>query len=319
MKEMSRLEQTNALLKERMLKWLPEQGRITTIIEGLMLSRSDEISPVQSCFYQPTIAIVAQGAKRSKIGNKEYRYGEHHCMVVGVDMPGVFHITKASLEEPFLSISIKLDKYIITQLLAELPIETTRRNKSPCAIVVSEVPAEILDAFVRLVGLLDNPSKVRVLAPMIIREIHFHLLTELQEDCLRMVSTIGTQANLIAQATSWLREHYAEPLNVEELAERVNMSASAFYRHFRQVTTLSPLQFQKRLRLYEAERLMLLEGKYAGGAALEVGYESESQFNREYKRQFGEPPHRDVSKKLIEGFSPPERSIHLINDSLPNA
>jgi len=149
-------------------------------------------------------------------------------MVVGVDMPGVYHITKASPAEPFLSVSIKLNRYLITQLLAELPPITTQGHKSPSAVVVSEVPEEVLEAFVRLVGLLDNPSKIPVLAHMIIREIHFHLLTDLQGDCLRMVSTSGTQANQIAQAINWLRENYEKALRVEDLAQRVNMSPSTF-------------------------------------------------------------------------------------------
>ena len=132
---------------------------------------------------------------------------------------------------------------------------------------------------------------------MILREIHYYLLCGSQGRCLRLFSTTGTQANQIAEAISWLRGHYAESLNMEDLARRVNMASSTFNRHFKQVTSLSPLQFQKRLRLYEAERLMLQEGKDAGTAALMVGYESGSQFNREYKRQFGAPPRRDVTKK----------------------
>lgn len=298
MNEISRLEQTNTILKNLLLKLLPQELKTTTIIEGLSLSRRDQVRPTQQCFFQPTIAIVVQGEKLSKVGNKDYQYGEQQCMVVGVNIPGVYHITKASPEKPFLAVSIKLNPYIISQLLGELPIDNKHSNQSPSSVVVSKVPLSILDSFVRLVELLDNPSKAKVLAPMIIREIHLHLLTELEEDCLRVFCTTGTKGNQIAHATNWLREHYAEPLDVEELANRVNMSASSFFRHFRQVTTLSPLQFQKQLRLYEAERLMMQEGKHAGTAAIEVGYESESQFNREYKRQFGEPPHRNISKKM---------------------
>ena len=164
-------------------------------------------------------------------------------------------------------------------------------------IVVSEASEELLETFRRLVNLLDTPSRIAVLAPLILREIHFYLLSGSQGGCLRLFNTQGTQANTIARAVSWLRENYALPFRMEELARRVNMAPSTFNRHFRQVTSLSPLQFQKRLRLYEAERLMLQEGKDAGTAALMVGYESASQFNREYKRQFGDPPRRDVIQK----------------------
>lgn len=293
----ARLVQTNNLLKEKILKWLPQQDRINTAIDGLMLTRRDELSAPESCFYQPMVALLIQGTKRSTIGNEEYHYGQHYCMAVGVDMPGIFHITQASPKEPFLSISIKLDRYLITQLLPDVPQVAKKKNKSPRAVVVAKVTNEILDAFLRLVELLDTPAKIPVLAPMIVREIHYHLLTGEQGECLRMVSTIGTQAFQIAQAINWLRENYTKPLHVDDLAKQVNMSTSTFHRHFRQVTTFSPLQFQKQLRLYEAERLMVLEGKDAQSAALEVGYESSSQFNREYKRQFGESPYRDMVKK----------------------
>ncbi|GHU05916.1 AraC family transcriptional regulator [Betaproteobacteria bacterium] len=302
MREKTDSERINALLKDKMLKRLPAQDRISTPVEGLMLTRRDEISPLESCFYQPMIALIVQGFKRAMIGNEEYRYGARHCMVVGVDMPGVYHITEASAQAPFLSLSITLNRYTINQLLAEMPSVTREGNKSPGAVAVSETPVEVLDAFSRLLDILDTPAKVPVLAPMIIREIHFHLLSGFHGDSLRMFGTGGTQANQVANAIRWLRENYKQALYVDNLARKVNMSPSTFHRHFRQVTSLSPLQFQKRLRLYEAERLMLLEGKDAGTAALAVGYESGSQFNREYKRQFGEPPHRDISRMREDGI-----------------
>ena len=292
----------NGLLKKELLKWLPEQSRIPAAVNTMMLTRHDKISKAESCFYQPMIAVVVQGRKRAMIGNKEYAYGEGFCMVVGVDMPGVYHITKAQAEEPFLSVSLKLDSHIITRLLAEAPQLAGKggadtRAGSPGAVVVAGVTDELLDAFLRLMKLLDTPAYIPVLAPMIIREIHFYVLASPLGDCLRMANTIGTQANQIALSVNWLREHYAESLTVEDLAGLVSMAPSTFHRHFQQVTTMSPLQFQKRLRLYEAERLMVLEGKNAGTAALEVGYESGSQFNREYKRLFGSPPLQDVAKK----------------------
>lgn len=299
------LQKINNRLKAKILRWLPQQNRIATAIEGLMLTRRDEISVAESCFYQPTVAIVLQGTKRSTLGHHEYTYNDNHCMVVGVDMPGVYHITEASLDKPFLSLSIKLNRYIITQLLAELPHDTQLVSKPTThnPVVVTQVTEDLLKAFLRLVELLDKPAQIPVLAPLIMREIHFHLLTGEQGECLRMVCTGGTQTNRIAQAINWLRQNYTQPFNMDELAQRINMSPSTFYRHFRQVTTFSPLQFQKQLRLYEAERLMLLEGKDASTAALAVGYESITQFSREYKRQFGAPPYRDVNDKLTLGMA----------------
>jgi transcriptional regulator GlxA family with amidase domain len=163
-------------------------------------------------------------------------------------------------------------------------------------MAVVEVDPDVLDAFLRLVELLDRPEQIPVLAPMIIREIHYRLLIGPQGERLRMINTLGTQSNQIARSITWLKENYREPLQVDELARKVNMATSTFHRHFRQVTTLSPLQFQKRMRLFEAQRRMLVENEDASIAALAVGYESPTQFNREYKRQFGEPPHRNVNQ-----------------------
>ena len=297
MSESAQLHELNGSLKEKLLKWLPEQSRLETPISGLALTRHDENTSAIRCFYTPMIALVVQGFKRSMIGDHEANYGELHYVTVGIDMPGVFHITNASPQVPFLSLSVKLDRRIITQLITEAPSLVAAQEGEVTPVVVDEVNKELLQAFSRLVELLDTPSRIPVLAPMIIREIHYYLLCGSQGKCLRLFNTSGTQANQIAQAISWLRENYTSPIRMEELARYVNMAPSTFNRHFKEVTSLSPLQFQKRLRLYEAERLMLLEGKDAGTAALMVGYESGSQFNREYKRQFGAPPRKDVAKK----------------------
>ena len=299
----TRMAQTAEQLKKKLLQRLPESGRIPTAVDGLMLSRKDEANVSESCFYRPTIGVVIQGAKRSLIGNEEHHYGGGYCMVAGVDLPSVSHITAASKEEPFLAVSIKLDRYLATQLAAEVAPPPKSGAASHRGIAIAEVTPEVLDAFLRLVDLLDNPERIPILAPMIIREIHYHLLAGPQGWCLRLVSTLGTQSNQIAQAISWLRDNYKEPLQIEALAKRVNMAESTFHRHFREMTTLSPLQFQKRLRLYEAQRLMLTDDNDAATAALAVGYESATQFSREYKREFGEPPHRDVNRMRVADFS----------------
>ncbi|MEN6319385.1 MAG: AraC family transcriptional regulator [Syntrophaceae bacterium] len=195
-----------------------------------------------------------------------------------------------------MGLFIDLDKYLITQLAAEIPPSSRLGNGSYKGMAVAEVDPDVLGAFLRLVELLDKPDQMPVLAPMIIREIHYRLLIGPQGERLRIVNTLGTQSNQIAKSITWLRGNYKETLQVDELAKKVNMATSTFHRHFRQVTTISPLQFQKRLRLYEAQRLMLAENEDAAIAAMAVGYESPTQFNREYKRLFGEPPHRHVSQ-----------------------
>ncbi len=286
-------------LKTALLKRLPVSGRIEPEIRGLALTRADEEAPALSCFYNPMVALVVQGFKRSVIGGHEANYGPLHCVTVGVDMPGVYQFSDVSPEHPFLSLSVKLDRQIIAHLMSEDPALACSgsEDEEPQPVMTAAAGDELLDAFARLLDLMDTPQRIPVLAPLILREIHYYLLTGSLGRCLRLFSAAGTQSYRIAEATAWLRQHYAEPFDTEALAARVNMAPSTFNRHFRAVTSLSPLQFQKRLRLYEAERLMLQEGKDAGTAALMVGYESVSQFSREYKRQFGAPPRRDISEK----------------------
>jgi len=211
-----------------------------------------------------------------------------------VDMPSSSFITAASPERPFLAVSLLLDKVLITRLAAETPLPSSLGKDSHKGISVASVDPDVLDAFLRLVELLGKPEQIPVLAPLIIREIHYRLLIGPQGGHLRRLNTFGTQSNQIAQAITWLRENFKKPLLVDELAQKVHMATSTFHRHFKEVTTLSPLQFHKRLRLFEAQRLMLAENENASTAGLAVGYESPTQFNREYKRLFGEPPHRDV-------------------------
>jgi len=290
------LARTNNLLKEKLLRWMPKTGDYPTAIEGFTIFRRDEANQPENCFYKPLVGVIVQGFKRSIIGSEEYRYGENHCLVTGVDVPSVNYITAASPEQPFLAVSLNLDKYLITQLAAEIPPSPRLGNGSYKGISVADVDPDVLDAFLRLAELLEKPEQIPVLAPMIIREIHYRLLIGPQGERLRMVNTLGTQSNQIAKTITWLRDNYKEPLQVDALAKKVNMATSTFHRHFREVTTLSPLQFQKRLRLYEAQRLMLVENEDTAIAALAVGYESPTQFNREYKRLFGEPPHRHVSR-----------------------
>lgn len=207
-------------LKANLLKWLPAASRLETAIEGLALSRYDEAVSATRCFYHPMVALVVQGFKRSMIGDHEANYGQGYCVTVGIDMPGVFHITNASPRHPFLSLSVKLDRRIIAQLMTEDPSIVAAGEEDLNPVVVGEASKELLQAFARLVELLDTPSRIPVLAPLILREIHYYLLCGSQGKCLRLFSTTGTQANQIAEAISWLREHYADSLNMEELARK---------------------------------------------------------------------------------------------------
>lgn len=286
------LDTTNALLQEKLTRWVPTAGKFSTAIEGLHLVRRETSNQMENCFTKPSIGVIVQGTKRSIIGSEEYHYGAKQCLVAGVDMPSSFYVIGASAEQPFLAISLNIDKYIITRLVAEIPATAPYAPPTGKGMTINDVSVEVLQAFLRLVNLLESPEQIPVLAPMIIQEIHYRLLIGPQGDCLRRCNTLGSQTTQIAQAITWLRDNFKQPLYVDTLAQKVHMATSTFHRHFKEVTSLSPLQFHKRLRLYEAQRLMLAENEDASSASLAVGYESPTQFNREYKRLFGEPPHR---------------------------
>jgi AraC-like DNA-binding protein len=291
------VRQINERLKTKFLQLVSEPGESLTAIEGLRLYRRNEDLRIE-CFNEPVLGVIVQGEKRSVIADKEYRYGEGSYIAYGVDLPSVSHIVGASAKKPHLALSLHLDRYILSQLAAG---GKPAPNNRPCrGVTVAAATADLLDACLRLVNLLDTPERIPVLAPMIIREIHYYLLTSPEGEDFRLLGTYETPNSQIARAISWLRENYHETVHLAEFAEKVNMSQTSFGRHFNRITGMSPLQFQKRLRLYEAQRLMLTEDKSAETAAYEVGYESPTQFNREYKRQFGEAPHRDVQRILAK-------------------
>lgn len=249
-----------------------------------------------NCFYQPFVSMPVQGFKRSVIGSEEYRYGENHYFIASVDLPTMSYFTKATPEKPFLAINLDLDRQLIRQLVTEVPADIGLKTRSEKGLVVAETDPDILNDFLRLTELLDKPEQIPYLAPLIIREMHVRMLLGPQGTVLRAVNTLDTQSSRISEAIIWLRDNYTKPLQIDELARKAKMATSTFHRAFKQMTTLSPIQYQKRLRLYEAQRLMLVEDYDINRAAFAVGYESPNQFNREYKRLFGEPPHRDTKR-----------------------
>lgn len=309
------MEKSKDLLKQRLINRMPEPGNYETGLPGVHTHRRNETNPPENCFYRPVIVKMVQGHKRVTMGTEEFRYGEDDVMITGVDMPGTNMICEASPEMPSTSIGIDLDKNLIAQLAMEIPHKPFDAGSVVKGIHVQPMDASLQDAFLRLAELFDMPEKLRVLGPMVIREIHYLLLTGPDGHRLRAFHTVGSQGNQVAQAITWLKQNISTAVQIEELAEKVNMAPSTFHRHFKEVTTLSPLQFQKRLRLHEAQRLMLTDDLDAGSACAAVGYDSLSQFNREYKRLFGDPPRKDV-KRLRENalYSPPpaaERTVEL--------
>ena len=270
-----------------------------TEVPALRLSRFSAPSDLAALVYEPCLCVVAQGAKEVLLGDETYRLDPAQSLLVSVDLPVAARVVEASPGRPYLAVRIALDPAVVGELLAD---GTAAPPPGPPARAIAVTPAEppLLDAVTRLVALLDSPQDIAPLAPLVLREITYRVLAGPQGSRLRQIASAGAPAQRIARAIRWLKDHFAEPLRVESLAKHVRMSPSAFHLHFKGVTALSPLQYQKRLRLQEARRLMLGEGLEAAEAAFRVGYESPSQFSREYRRLFGAPPRRDVAAVKAE-------------------
>jgi AraC-like DNA-binding protein len=269
-------------------------GGPDTSVPALRLSRFSAPSDLVALVYEPSLCVVAQGAKEVLLAGETYRLDPAGSLLVSVDLPVAARVVEASPGQPYLAVRIALDPAVVGELLADglsapLPSPAVR------GLAVTVVEPPLLDAVRRLVALLDSPQDVEPLAPLVLREITYRLLSDAQGLRLRQIASAGAPAQRIARAIRWLKDHFADPLRIEWLARHVGMSPSAFHLHFKGVTALSPLQYQKRLRLQEARRLMLGEGLDAAEAAFRVGYESPSQFSREYRRTFGAPPRRDMA------------------------
>jgi len=284
-------------LADYLLKYTPESGSFPTKIQGFRISRRDKPDHIERCIVKPVVIVDVQGKKRLVIGKTQYEYRAGQTVILGMDIPADSCVLEASPKKPYVSMLLDLDAALITQILAELPKENMD-TPNLLAVACSETDPAVLEAFIRLVELLDNPDHIQYLSPLIIREIHYRLLTGPLGKHIRAIHTLGTQSNQIAHAIAWLEKNYKAPLKVEALAKHVKMAVSTFHRNFKLITSLSPLQFQKKLRLLEAQRLMLTEGKDAITASYKVGYESPTQFNREYKRMFGNSPAKDVKDIL---------------------
>jgi AraC-like DNA-binding protein len=286
----------NSQLKAKLMRKVPAPGRFPTAIGGLSLTRRNDPDQTDTCFYTPSIGVIIQGQKESVIGSEKFKYGEFDCLVNGVDMPSLSRITSASPEKPLLAMSLDIDKSLAMEMAAVIPSAYGALGRHYSGVSVARVASDVLEAFARLVDLLDQPGQIPFMAPLLIKEIITRVLMGPQGGALRMIHTLGSHSNQVAEAIDWLRSNYMHPLHIDDLAKRVDMPISTFHRQFKKITSLSPLQFQKCLRLYEAQRLMLAENMDANNAGRTVGYNNIQQFNREYKRLFGNPPHRDIKQ-----------------------
>jgi len=280
-----------------------------TDIPGLTLHR--RIAPTAPCSmtYQPGVTVIAQGRKRVELGPNTFIYDASRFLLTSVDLPVVSRVIEASEKAPCLALSLKLEMPVIRELVSRGEIEVAQAPSNSPAMAIGETTAEFLSACSRLLDLLATPRDIPFLSGLIQREIVYRILRGAEGARLRAIATLGEQSHRTAKAIAWMRANYAKPLRVEYLADIAGMGVSTLHHHFRALTAMSPLQYQKQLRLQTARSRMLMDGLDAASAAFDVGYESASQFNREYCRFFGQPPMRDVrtlrspSAPLLESVS----------------
>jgi len=286
-------------LVERLMQALPEDGAAEPL-ERLLLNRASSPTRLAQSVFFPAFCVIAQGRKEVLLGENRYWYDPAHYLIATAELPIASQVTEASPELPYLSVILKLDPTLISSVMVEAGRRAPQSQSLVTAIDVSPLDASLLDAVVRLVKLLDSPSEAGFLAPMVTREIVYRLLMGEQRGRLAHIAALGSNTQRITEAITRLRKEFNQPLRIEEVARELGMSVSGFHHHFKTLTAMSPLQFQKQLRLQEARRLMLGDGLDAASAGYRVGYDDASYFNREYKKLFGAPPIRDV-EQLREG------------------
>jgi AraC-like DNA-binding protein len=274
------------------------EGRTRTALPGVSVIRSPTLTEPLGDVIEPTLSVIAQGVKETELNGRTFTYGPGQFLVVSVDLPVIGHITHATFEEPFLAIVLELRPERIAALLLETaPAATTRPgavDATPAGIVVSDASGALIDAIGRLLALLDAPEDAAALAAGVEREVLWRLLTGPQGTTVRQIGLADSRLAHLARAIRWIRGHYNETLRVEELAALAAMSVSSFHRHFRAVTSMTPIQYQKEIRLREARARLLAQPDDVTGVGFAVGYDSPSQFSREYRRMFGVSPSRDA-------------------------
>jgi AraC-like DNA-binding protein len=275
------------------------EGDMDTRVPGLRLYRRSVTTACTSAAYEPSMVVFLQGEKRINVGKTTYICDGSNFLLTSVDLPVVSQVISASEQEPILGMILKLEMPAVREILSQQEFHLREESADARAMAVGVSSLELLDACSRLVNLLESPEDIPILSSLIQREIIYRLLRSPQGKHLRAIATLGEQSHRTAKAVEWLRTNYAKPLRVEELAAMARMGVSTLHHQFRSLTAMSPLQYQKQLRLHVARERMLSEGLDAASAAFEVGYESASQFNREYSRFFGQPPMRDIKARRV--------------------
>jgi AraC-like DNA-binding protein len=267
-----------------------------TLIEKLSLFRREVITEPCPCTIEASVLFVVQGTKQLLVGEQNFLYDTQHFLLNSLDLPASSQVLDASPDRPCLGLMLKLDTQLMADIIAQNGMSPPYEHAISGSSAIGSVTTSLLEPFIRLLALLDEPSAIKTLSPLIIREIHFRLLNSDLAGRLWQIASTASQTHRISRAIGWLRTHYSKPLHIEELASHVQMSSTTLYHHFREHTAMSPLQYQKWLRLNEAQRLMLNESLDASSAAFQVGYESPSHFSREYARLFGQSPKRHIEE-----------------------
>jgi len=291
-RDAQRIKTNREELIERIGRTLSEDGA-KEVFPGFFLARSSKPSESLNTVYRPAFCLVAQGRKRALLGEEGFKYDPGHYLLFTVDLPLIFQIEKATPDEPYLGLRLDLDPSLVAAVMLEADIQFKKGDASTKAMNVNAIDANLLDAVVRLARLTDEPGSSNILAPLIVKEIIYRLLAGGQGARLGHLIPLG-DTQRISRAIGHLREHFDEPLKIDDFARQLGMSVSGFHHHFKSVTAMSPLQFQKQIRLQEARRLMLGEDLDAASAGFRVGYEDPSYFSRDYKKLFGSPPQRDI-------------------------
>jgi AraC-like DNA-binding protein len=291
-------------LAQKIAYFIGVQERLVTEIPGLLLARRTAPTVPCSATYEPSLIVVAQGRKRVDLGQATFIYDESRFLLTSVDLPIVSQVIEASEAAPCLAMALKVEMPVVRELLSREDIRVREMPSHTPAMITGEVTPALLSACCRLIDLLAVPKDIPFLSGLIQREIMYRLLCGPEGARLRAIATSGDQSHRTAKAIAWLRNNYTKVIRVEKLAEIAGMGVSTFHHHFRALTNMSPLQYQKQLRLQAARGRMLIDGIDATTAAFEVGYESVSQFNREYSRFFGQPPKRDIQNLRLPDGQP---------------
>lgn len=290
-----RLRMDREELVERIARAMPEDGALE-VFPGCFLARSSARLESMSCLHQPAFCFVAQGRKRALLGDEVFVYDPGNYLIYTVDLPLTFQVDEASSDKPYLGMRMDLDPTLVAAVVMESGIKLRNTQVTEKAMDVGPVDADLLGAVVRLVRLAEMPDNGKILAPLIVREIVYRLLIGGQGARLGHLLASEGDTRRISKAIGHLRQNLDQPLKIDDIARQLGMSVSGFHHHFKSVTAMSPLQFQKQIRLQEARRLMLGEDLDAASAGFRVGYEDPSYFSRDYKKQFGAPPQRDISR-----------------------